>query len=448
MLYDRGMEVIGFAHPADPNQVGREITVKLRIAADCPVGPQRMRVRTRTGLSNIQNLYVGALPVVMEVENNGDFAAPQIISQNVTIHGRVDSEDVDYFVVDAKAGQRLSAEVYGMRLGYSSGGNFFDPYVAILNAERFELSASDDTPLVWNDSVASITVPEDGKYIVQIRDAAYQGDGRAYYLLSIGNFPRPQAVIPSGGKPGETLTVTYLGDPLGPITREVTLPQSVPDARQFGLEVQDEHGVAASRQPFRISPLDNTLETEPNNDLATATVAPAAGAFNGVISEPGDVDCYKFPGQQGVTYEVQVYARRIRSPLDSVVAVYRADNGGGIGSNDDAVGPDARMEFQAPENTDFVVMVYDHLKKGGENYAYRVEVTPITPFIDAQPIEIARYVQPNIEVPQGSGSGIVVNVSRNRFGGPVMFRCDNLPPGVRIECPEDWRDEGQASLVL
>ena len=76
-----------------------------------------------------------------------------------------------------------------MRLGYSTGTNFFDPYISILNEDRFELTVSDDTPLVWNDAVASIIAPEDGTYIVQVRDSSYNGDGRAYYLAHIGNFP-------------------------------------------------------------------------------------------------------------------------------------------------------------------------------------------------------------------------------------------------------------------
>ncbi|MEZ6067453.1 MAG: PPC domain-containing protein [Planctomycetaceae bacterium] len=448
LLYDTGMEVLALQHPEKDDRKGREFDLRVRIADDCPIGTQRMRIRTRTGITEVQNLYVGPLPIVEEVENNGDFAAPQAISQGVTVHGRVDREDVDYYVVEAKKSQRLTAEVFAMRLGYSGGSTYFDPYVAIIDANRFELAASDDTALVWNDAVASIVVPEDGRYIVQIRDASYLGDGRAYYLLSIGQFPRPLGTIPAGGKPGETLTVTMLGDVAGPMTREVTLPTGPIDNKRFGLQVQDDHGVSPSNQPFRISDLDNTVEVEPNNSRETATPSATMGAYNGVIASPGDIDFFKFPVQKDVTYDVQVYARRIRSPLDAVVAVYRADNGGGLGSNDDRIGPDPQMDFKAPEDGECVVMVRDHLNNGGEHYTYRIEITTKSPSVSAQPIEFARYVQPNIEIPQGAGSGVVVNVTRNNFGGPVNFRCDNLPAGVRIECPENWRGDGQIPLIF
>ena len=66
LLYDSGMEVIEFTQPEDAAQKARTVTVKLRIAADCPLGSQRMRIRTRTGISEVQNVAVTALPVVEE----------------------------------------------------------------------------------------------------------------------------------------------------------------------------------------------------------------------------------------------------------------------------------------------------------------------------------------------------------------------------------------------
>ena len=84
-----------------------------------------------------------------------------------------DNEDVDYFVVEAKKGERITAEVEGIRLGIT----LFDPYVAILDAKRFELASSDDAALVWQDGFASIIAPEDGKYIIQVRESAYAGNG-------------------------------------------------------------------------------------------------------------------------------------------------------------------------------------------------------------------------------------------------------------------------------
>jgi len=445
MIYDSGIEVVSLTPPEDEKQIGRQLIATLKVKEDCRLGTARMRVRTRTGLTDLQNVHVGALPIAEEKEPNTDFAVPQVIQKNTTIHGRIDREDVDYYQIEAKQGERISVEVFGMRLGFSGGGNYFDPFVSIMDEKRFELAVSDDTPLVWNDAVASVIAPADGKYIVQIRDSAYNGDGRAYYLAHIGNFPRPRAVIPSGGKPGETLTVTFLGDVSGPITREVTLPTEADD--RFGLDIQDDLGVAPSTQAFRVTDLESVVEQEPNNDRTKATAGVGPGAFNGIISEPKDIDFFKFNAKKGQQLEVEVYARRIRTGLDPVVYIYDA-NGKQIVANDDSRGPDSYVRFNPPADGEYTVAVRDHLQNGHETYAYRIEMKPIAPALTAVPIEFSRYVQPQIIIPQGAGSGVVATISRQNIGGPVNFRGEDLPAGVHIECPEGWRPGGSMPVVF
>ena len=54
-----------------------------------PAVPLRCSFRTASGISEMQNFYVGALPVVQEKEPNNDFKAPQQIDLNVTVQGVV-----------------------------------------------------------------------------------------------------------------------------------------------------------------------------------------------------------------------------------------------------------------------------------------------------------------------------------------------------------------------
>src|SRR5207248_3079841 len=155
----------------------------------------------------LRTLWIGALPVVDEKEPNSDFAAPQKIPLNCTVHGVADNEDVDYFAVEAKKGQRISVEIEGMRLGTT----FFDPYIAILDSKRFELATSDDTALFKQDGCLSIVAPSDGKYVIQVRESSYQGNPGCHYRLHVGTFPRPTAVFPPGGKPGDEFEVRCVG---------------------------------------------------------------------------------------------------------------------------------------------------------------------------------------------------------------------------------------------
>ena len=97
-------------------------------------------------------------------------------------------------MVTAKQGERINVEVEGVRLGNDT---FFDPFVAILDAQRFELARSDDAALLQQDCLCGIVAPDDGQYIVQVRETAFGGNGNCKYRLHVGRFPRPTAVLPS-----------------------------------------------------------------------------------------------------------------------------------------------------------------------------------------------------------------------------------------------------------
>jgi len=443
LIYDPGLTVVSLEVPADAN--GASVKVKLKADPNAAIGSYRCRIRTATGLSNLQNIYVGPLAMVEEVEPNSEFATPQAISNNQCVHGRVDGEDVDYYILDCKKGERLTAECYGIRLGFSSWGNFFDPYVAILNAARFEQSSSDDAALVWNDGVASCVIPEDGKYIVQIRDASYLGDGKAYYLLNIGTAPRPRSVIPSGGKPGETVKVKFLGDVAGDFEQDVVIPADAPE--DWSINVADAGGTSFSPMRFRVSPLNNVGEVENNDATAALTPVEAPAAFNGLLEKPGDQDYFKFTAKKGQVFDVELFGRRLRSSIDAVMYVCNKD-GNGIAGNDDSRGPDSYIRWQCPEDGEYSILVFDQLKNGGPSFHYRVEMQPVVPKASAGTVEFARYVAPQLIVPQGGGVGVQVSINRQDFGGPVNFKSDDLPAGVSIEVPQMWRGGSTMPLVL
>ena len=222
------------------------VKARIKISPDCILGLHDLRLRTATGISELRTFSVGALKEVAEVEPNNDFLAPQVIPMNVTVTGIADNEDVDYFVVMAKKGERITTEVEGLRLGISE----FDPCVAILNAKRFELGVSDDAALAWRDGFTSIIATEDGKYIIQVRESAYAGNGNCIYRLHVGNFPRATGLLPSGGKPGESIAVRWIGDPAGDVTSTIKLPATF--ERDFGIQRQDEKGFSPYPNAFRL----------------------------------------------------------------------------------------------------------------------------------------------------------------------------------------------------
>ena len=108
-----------------------------------------------------------------------------------------------------------------------------------------------------------------------MRESAYAGNGACLYRLHVGNFPRATAVMPAGGKPGETLDVRWIGDVAGETTTKVTLPASASSATSAWSR-QDDKGISPYPNAFRLTPLGNVIETEPNDDQAHATPFDAA----------------------------------------------------------------------------------------------------------------------------------------------------------------------------
>jgi hypothetical protein len=425
-FYEPGFELVEIK-AADANN----IDVKVRIAPDCVLGEHTAQVRTKSGISDYRTFFVGALPAVDEKEPNTVFDSPQPIELNVTVHGTVENEDVDYFVVNATKGQRISVEVEGMRFGQT----LFDPYVAILNDKRFELAAVDDIALFRQDAAASIIAPEDGKYIIEMRDSGYGGDGNCRYRLHVGTFPRPTAVYPAGGKAGETVDVNLIGDAAGPAVKQLALPAD--GAQETLLFADDANGITPSGHVMRISPYPNALETEPNPGFDTATVvAGFPSSFNGILQEPGDVDIFKFTAKAGQVFEVECFGRRIRSPIDPVMNLYKA-SGEGITGNDDSRGPDSYFRWQVPEDGDYALRIADHLNRGGPEFTYRVEFQDVKPSLNVGIPRVARYSQDRqrIYIPKGNRFATLISAERLNFGGELTIDGIELPEGVTITAP-------------
>ncbi len=305
-------------------------------------------------------------------------------------------------------------------------------YVAIMNAARFELSANDDDALVYNDSIASIIVPEDGKYIIQIRDAAYTGDGKAYYLLNIGKFPRPRGIVPSGGKPGEKLAVKFLGDVGGEFVQEFQLPARAAERPLLTSMSRTAAGSLRRRICSAISELTNVIEQEPNECHRPghgSAAVPAPVAFNGCLDKPGDQDYFKFTATKGQVFDVELFGRRLRSAIDGVLYVCNKD-GGGMAGNDDSRGAGQLHPLDLSQRR----RVFDPRPRPPPRRRTVVHLSRRDdsgrPKVIASTVDFERYVQPQLVVPSGGGVGVQVTVTRQDVGGPIAFR-QRRPPGRR-----------------
>ncbi|MDB6134374.1 MAG: peptidase [Verrucomicrobiales bacterium] len=422
-----------------------------QIGAGCPFGEHTFRVRTKSGVSYGRTFWVGPFPTVDEVEPNDKFTSAQSVTYGSTLAGIAKNEDADYFKIEGKKGDRLNVEVEGIRLGSS----FWDPYVAILDSKKFELATCDDSALLVQDPHASIIIPEDGTYYIEIRDSSYAGNDVAFYRAHVGRFPRPTAVYPNGGKAGSKTEVTFLNDPAGPVKQTVEVPNT--PGEKLPLYAVTDLGSAPSPNLFRISDLENVLETEPNDSLAEAKAQPSAPpavpiAFNGIIGKPNDSDWFRFTAKKDQRLDLAIYSRSLRSPLDPVLEIFNADGGGLNGNDDNGPNPDSRIGgFTFPADGDYYIRVHDQLNRGGPDFVYRVEAAPPAPSMNAYITRFDRVdsqMRQQMPVPRGGRYATLINVDRANWGGPVAWDAPNLPPGVTLESDPMPNGIGQYAVVF
>jgi len=429
LAYDPGIEVRSFA-VENPQHASAKIFIK----PDAPLGEHGFRARTTGGVSFLRSFFVGQFPTVNEADPNDTPAQAQKIELNTTVQGVAKQEDPDYYVCSLKKGQRFSAEVEAMRLGRT----MFDAYVAIVDPKGFEIASCDDAALLRTDSFVSVVIPEDGDYRVLVREAAYEGNDACEYRVSIGTFPRPKAVFPTGAKPGETVEFKFIGDPAGDFTESVTVPADAPE--RFALFPTRDGLQAPSPHWIKVSPLAHVAEAEPNQNVKTATPLPAElpCAVHGVIDKDGDVDFFRFQAKKGEEFTIRVLARELRSPLDAVLAVRNA-KGDNLANNDDQGGLDPSMPlWAAPEDGDFHLVIRDQLKRGGPDYTYRIELMKRFVGISAALPVVERDNSQKwkvIPVPRGNRYAAMVNIARDNIGCDVSFEAESLPAGVSMKAP-------------
>lgn len=421
----------GFSLKSVDKVEAKKVDVTIGIAPEVSPGNHLIRIRTKSGISHARQFFVGIFPNVEEKEPNSDFETPQVIQMNQTIEGIVQNEDVDYYSIALKKGQRISLEVDGLRLGYT----VFDPFLAIIDKDRFEKVLSDDTILHRQDGYCSYVAEEDGNYTLMIRESSYRGGGTSHYRLHVGSYRRPDVVYPAGGKIGTKAKVRFIESD-GSFEEDVQIPNEIDPGFMLFSKSQEP---APSGNPFRLVTYDNTLEAEPNDDRTQATPALPGVAFalNGIIEKPGDVDFFKLTLKKGMALAVEAFAQSIGSPLDSVVNVYN-EKGGSLSSNDDGGGRrrlDSKFKVTIPADGEYTVRITDHLERGGPNYVYRIELVAAEPevyFASPQFTVNDTHYRQFIAIPKGGRYATLVNVSRVNVSGDFKFDAPGMPKGTKL----------------
>jgi hypothetical protein len=286
--------------------------------------------------------------------------------------------DVDRFRFQARKGQQLVGAVSARELvPYLADAvpGWFQATLTLYDTAGNEVAYNDDYRF-HPDPVLFYKIPEDGQYVIEIKDALYRGRADFVYRLTIGELPYITSIFPLGGPAGAATTVVLKGWNLP--TDRLTMDARKKAPGIYPLSLRQGSRVS-NTVPFAVDTLPECLDREPNNSSSGAQRITLPIIVNGRIDQPGDWDVFCFEGRAGQQIVAEVSARRLDSPLDSVLRLTNAA-GKQLAFNDDqedrASGlhthhADSLLLATLPADGTFFVYLGDSQRQGGPEYAYR-----------------------------------------------------------------------------
>jgi hypothetical protein len=408
------------------------VRIAISVAPDAELGERDLRLIAPGGVSNRYRFFVGQLPEVNEVEPNSDPEhAQRLASLPVVVNGQILEGDRDFFRFTAKAGETLVCDLAGRRIlpfiADASPG-WFQGSLTLYGVDGRRLAYAADFRY-RPDPLLVYPVAKDGEYLLEVKDALFRGRADFVYRLTIGQTPYLTHIFPLGGRRGETTRVELHGFNLPADSMELSVPADSFYRRDVSIS---RDGLESNSLPFATSDLAEVREVEPNDTPAQAQKISVPCVVNGRIDKPGDVDCFSFAVKAGQQLVMEVFARRLESPLDSVLTLLDARSQE-LAENDDTVDPelplclhhaDSRLQYTFATAGNYVLRIRDAQGKGGEEYAYRLVIAP------PQPDFTVRVTPDNVRLGPGETAMITVNaLRRDGMREAISIALADLPPG-------------------
>jgi hypothetical protein len=304
---------------------------------------------------------------------------------------------------------------------------WFQAVVTLFDGNGHEIGFCDDYRFS-PDPVFHFQVPADGEYVVEIRDSIYRGREDFVYRVSIGEFPFITSAFPLGGPAGSKATVDVTGWnlPSNRITMNVgSKPGVYPVVLRSGQ-------LESNRVLFAADTLPERVEREPNNAVKDAQAVSLPAIVNGRIDQPGDADVFSFRGRAGEAIVAEVNARRLGSPLDSVLDLTDA-RGQRVAHNDDCEDKGAALlthhadAYRPRCPPKACLRLGDVQRKGGSEYAYRLRVSPPRPDFEL------RVSPSTIGAAGGTNAPVAVTaIRKDGFGGDISLALRDAPAGFTV----------------
>jgi len=401
---------------ADNGTKPGEVTWRLAVPPETPVGVHGIRLATPGGASEMKLILVDDLPSVAQAAGNNALEKAQELTLPVAVDGTVASLNHQYFKFKADAGQTVSIETVARRLGSP-----LDPIIRLLDAAGRELAWSDDESGLGGDARIQHAFAEAGEYFLEIRDIRYQGGGGHFFRLRIGDFPIVATPFPLAVQRGTQAAISFSGhDATAPVTLTIPADQPV-DWMNVGAKRPDGH--SSGFATLHVTDTPALVETEPNNAAAEATRIELGQSISGRIDGKGDVDHVVFAARKGDKVTVRAVTRRQGAPTSVYLRLLNAA-GGQLAAKEDFGVDDASFEQAIPEDGDYTLAIEELHRRGGPEFGWWVEVVPSQTGFD---LSVGGLT---VNVGAGSTANLTVNANRRGYNGPIQVAAVNLPDGV------------------
>jgi hypothetical protein len=348
-----------------------------------------------------------------------------------TLNGQIASGEVNRYRFEASKGQRLVISTLARQLipfVADAVPGWFQPVVVVYDAQGRELAYADDYRFM-PDPVIVFEVPRDGEYVCEVKDSLYRGREDFVYRLTIGELPFVTSVFPLGGQVGAARLPAMQGVNLIDADLTSAWNGKVPGIWPLAAS---RLGYESNRVPFALDRLRDEFE-QPDLPAGAAQRVELPVVINGRIDRPDDWDVYEFTASAGQAIVAEVQARRLDSPLDSVLKLTDAA-GRVIAFNDDREDltaglnthhADSYLMAKLPAAGAYRLHIGDTARQGGEEYGYRLRLGPPQPDFDL------RVVPTSVSLPAGSTTALTIfAVRRDGFNGPIKLALKEAVGGI------------------
>lgn len=405
--------------PAKPGAAGgNSLQARLEVPSDAPLGLHTVRLATKRGISNLRFFCIDDLPEAQKQSGIAAADKAQRITVPTVITGKAEKEVSDYYRFTVAANTRLAFEVIGRRLGSA-----FDPQITLFDAKtgkEMPGGHNNDAPGLQTDARLIYTFKTAGDYLIEIRDTLWRGGDDYWYRLRVGDYPCATTPYPLAARRGTQKTIGFAG----PVAAPPAAFDIVAPSELFlnALPLTPVSGAGLSGWPvfLAVSDLEERSEQEPNNDLAHANRIPVPGAISARLLESNDVDCFTFAAKKGQRLDIEVQSLEWSSPTE-VYMVVKDAKGTQLAAGNPQVGQ--TIDFTAPADGDFTVVVEHLLTWSGPAETYRLIVKPHAPSFELN------LGSDRLDIAAGGNGAIPVTVVRKEYTGPIELEVLS-PPSV------------------